>query len=200
MEPDLQISSKVSLLKLPLCRLGKERHLVENAVLFCPWFQYVIPHGRQHNLKCPRLCYPQRASRSGRIRTIQRQVFNQNSRCMRCLEQTAGLHRYCYTAPRCVEGHCFDQGHAGQNLLADKGYDSDEIRLLAIENEMIGHIPLCANSEQGCLYDERFYKTWQKIENQFGLLKYSRALLARYGKLKGKFSAFLHFVLLLFNG
>jgi len=32
------------------------------------------------------------------------------------------------------------------------------------------------------------------------LLKYSRALLARYDKLKGKFSAFLHFVSLLFNG
>ncbi|MCB9965149.1 MAG: IS5 family transposase [Rhodospirillales bacterium] len=85
------------------------------------------------------------------------------------------------------------EGVKAENLLADKGYDSDDIRLFATENGIIPHIPPRKNREEERPYDKHLYKERHKIECLFGFLKHYRRLFARYDKLKRNFTAFLHF-------
>jgi transposase len=86
------------------------------------------------------------------------------------------------------------QGMAAEQLLADKGYDSDEIRGFAREQGTAPHIPPRDNRLEERPYDEELYKERHKIECLFGFLKHYRRLFARFDKLKRNFTAFLHFV------
>lgn len=81
-----------------------------------------------------------------------------------------------------------------ENLLADKGYDSDDIRNFALGQGMEPHIPPRKNREEVRPYDEELYKERHKIENMFGFLKHYRRVFSRFDKLKRNFTAFLHFV------
>lgn len=66
-------------------------------------------------------------------------------------------------------------------LLADRGYDSDEI-VKAVQG-------LEARDCDYILYKER-----HKIECLFGFLKHYRRLFARFDKISTHFCAFLHFI------
>jgi len=86
------------------------------------------------------------------------------------------------------------EGLAAENLLADKGYDSDTIRIFARENRMLPQIPPRKNRLKTRPYDEHLYKERHKIECLFGFLKHYRRLFSRFDKLKRNFTAFLHFI------
>jgi transposase len=79
-------------------------------------------------------------------------------------------------------------------LLADKGYDSDEIRIAANNRGMIAHIPPRRNRLEKRLYDVDLYKERHKVECLFGFLKHYRRLFSRFDKSKQNFTAFLHFI------
>jgi transposase len=79
-------------------------------------------------------------------------------------------------------------------LLADKGYDSDEILEYCKNANAEAVIPPKKNRRIQREYDKHLYKERHKIECQFGFLKHYRRLFARFEKLASRFSAFLHFV------
>jgi transposase len=80
-------------------------------------------------------------------------------------------------------------------LLADKGYDSDALRLAAIRQGIKPNIPYKSNRlVKSCPHDATLYKERYKIECMFGFLKQYRRLFARFEKTKQNFLAFLHFV------
>ncbi|MBL8640683.1 MAG: IS5 family transposase [Alphaproteobacteria bacterium] len=83
---------------------------------------------------------------------------------------------------------------AFENLLADKGYDSDDIRDYVAGQNAESHIPPRDNRLEERPCDEDLYKERHKIENMFGFLKHYRRIFARFDKLKRNFTAFLHFV------
>ncbi len=81
-----------------------------------------------------------------------------------------------------------------QALLADKGYDSDELREFVQKSGAAAHIPPRKNRLKEKIYDEHLYKERHKVECLFGFLKHYRRLFGRFDKTKQTFSAFLHFV------
>jgi len=81
-----------------------------------------------------------------------------------------------------------------QNLLADKGYDSDSLRSLVRTNGAQPVIPSRENRLVKEDYDLGMYKERHKIECLFGFLKHYRRLFARFDKYASRFNAFLHFV------
>jgi len=79
-------------------------------------------------------------------------------------------------------------------VLADKGYDSDEI-ITSIKNAgAIAIIPPRRSRIVKREYDKVIYKERHKIENLFGFLKNYRRLFARFDKTKKNFLSFLYFV------
>ena len=85
------------------------------------------------------------------------------------------------------------EGMPAQALLADKGYDSDEIREALLAEGIVAHIPPRKNRKEERVYDKHLYKERHKIECLFGFLKHYRRLFSRFDKLKRNFTAFLHF-------
>jgi len=79
-------------------------------------------------------------------------------------------------------------------LLADKGYDSDEIIGYAEEQGAIAIIPPKRNRIVQREYDKVVYKERHKIECVFGFLKHYRRIFSRFDKLASRFSAFLYFI------
>lgn len=84
-------------------------------------------------------------------------------------------------------------GLNAEALLADKGYDCDELREFVESCGMEAHIPPRSNRLEEKVYDEELYKERHKIECLFGFLKHYRRLFARFDKTKQNFTAFLHF-------
>jgi transposase len=80
-------------------------------------------------------------------------------------------------------------GLKAEPLLADKGYDSDELRECVESCGIQAHIPPRCNRIEERHYDEELYKERHKIECLFGFLKHYRRLFARFDKTKQNFSA-----------
>ena len=79
-------------------------------------------------------------------------------------------------------------------VLADKGYDTDEIVASIEKNGGIAVIPPKSNRKIQRKYDTELYKERHKIECLFGFIKHYRRLFSRFEKIKTRFSAFLHFL------
>ena len=84
------------------------------------------------------------------------------------------------------------EGLEAQHLLADKGYDSDDIREGLLERGVLAQIPPRKNRKEDRPYDRHLYKERHKVECLFGFLKHNRRLFSRFDKLKLTFTAFLH--------
>lgn len=67
-------------------------------------------------------------------------------------------------------------------LLADKAYDSDEIRRLLREREAVACIPPRANRKAPAGFDTELYKARSAVECAFNLLKQARRFATRYEK------------------
>ena len=81
--------------------------------------------------------------------------------------------------------------HTGE-LIGDKAYDTDEIRLSLTGNDIIATIPPKSNRKVQYEYDKASYRTRHLVENYFASLKQFRGIATRYCKLAGSFVSFIH--------
>ena len=82
----------------------------------------------------------------------------------------------------------------GENLIADKGYDSEEIRKRARSKNMIPIIPKKTNSKSpNPEFDSNLYKNRHLVENLFAKLKHYRSIATRFEKLARNFKSILLF-------
>ncbi|EBL5661090.1 IS5 family transposase [Salmonella enterica subsp. enterica serovar Enteritidis] len=80
-----------------------------------------------------------------------------------------------------------------QYFIADKGYDSQEIRDKAIEHGMKAIIPKRKNAKQpNPDFDSYLYKLRHLVENAFARLKQFRGIATRYEKLARNFKSMLY--------
>ena len=79
-------------------------------------------------------------------------------------------------------------------VIADKGYDSTELRLKIIEQNCISVIPPRSNRKNQYEYDEHLYKERHAVECLFSKMKHFRRVFSRFDKSARNFSAFLSFV------
>jgi transposase len=80
-----------------------------------------------------------------------------------------------------------------ENLIADKGYDSEAIRQQATEAGMKPIIPRKINSKKpNPTFDKQLYKQRHLVENLFARLKHFRCLATRYEKLARNFKAMVY--------
>jgi transposase len=84
------------------------------------------------------------------------------------------------------------EGITAENLLADKGYDSDAIVEQAIKQGMKAQIPPRKNRKDQRGYDKEIYKLRHLVENAFLHLKRWRGIATRYAKCTSSFLAAVH--------
>ena len=78
----------------------------------------------------------------------------------------------------------------GENLIADKGYDSDRIREQVRSQKMAPIIPRRVNSDKpNPEFDPHLYKQRHLVENLFARLKHFRSIATRFEKLARNFKA-----------
>jgi transposase len=78
-------------------------------------------------------------------------------------------------------------GLRAEYLLADKGYDSDEIVEFAQSQGMIPVIPPRKNRKMKRSYDQYLYRLRHLVENAFLKLKRFRGVATRYAKTTSAF-------------
>ncbi len=90
-----------------------------------------------------------------------------------------------------VAGDLIDEFHS-EYLIADKAYDSDEIRDKARSKKIKPVIPRRKNSKKKNKdFDRHIYKSRHQIENLFARLKHFRGIATRFEKLARNFKAML---------
>ena len=77
-------------------------------------------------------------------------------------------------------------------MLADKGYDSDEVRSALLLRGILPVIPPKANRKEQIACDFRAYKDRNRIERMFNKLKQVRRIATRYDKTALSFLSFLN--------
>ena len=93
------------------------------------------------------------------------------------------------TAADCTQGSRLIEGLNAEYLLADKGYDSNEIIENAEEQGMVVVIPPRKNRKDQRAYDKEIYKLRHLVENAFMHLKRWRGIATRYAKNTASFLA-----------
>lgn len=102
-------------------------------------------------------------------------------------EITGGEVHDCKIAPELIE-----KLPASDYVIADKGYDSEELREIIRNKSSIPIIPRKNNSTIGNSdIDWSLYKYRHLVENIFARLKHFRSIATRYDKLKRNFSSML---------
>ena len=79
-------------------------------------------------------------------------------------------------------------------LLADKAYDSNAVRLLLASLGIIPTIPPRSNRREPVYYDVWSYKARHLVENAFADVKQFRGIATRYCKLEATFAGMLDLV------
>ena len=80
-------------------------------------------------------------------------------------------------------------GISAQFLLADRGYDTNEILEKAVKDGMVAVIPPKRNRIVQREYDKEIYKIRHLVENAFLHLKRWRGVATRYAKTTASFMA-----------
>ena len=93
------------------------------------------------------------------------------------------------TVADCTQGSRLIEGLTAEHLLADKGYDSNEIIDVATEQGMTVVIPPKKNRKEQRAYDKALYKYRHLVENAFMHLKRWRGIATRYAKNAASFLA-----------
>jgi transposase len=79
-----------------------------------------------------------------------------------------------------------------KKVVADKGYDSDDIRIHVCSKGATAVIPRRSNSKKDNLgFDSHIYKQRHLVENLFAKLKHYRGLAMRFDKLARNFKSML---------
>jgi transposase len=76
-------------------------------------------------------------------------------------------------------------------MLADKGYDGDNVRTSLLMKGILPVIPPRANRKETIACDFRAYRDRNRIERMFNRLKQSRRIATRYDKTALSFLGFL---------
>lgn len=90
-------------------------------------------------------------------------------------------------APKLIEGH------ADCNVIADKGYDSNNLVESVESNNCRAVIPPRSNRKTPRGYDRFLYKERHLVENFFSKIKEYRKVATRYDKLADVFLSFVYF-------
>jgi transposase len=77
-------------------------------------------------------------------------------------------------------------------VVADKGYDSDDIRDALVDRDIAPVIPSSASRAEPIEYDREMYKGRNAIERLVGKVKQFRRVATRYEKLTATFLAIFH--------
>lgn len=93
------------------------------------------------------------------------------------------------TTADCTQAVALIDGISAQYLLADRGYDSNELIDKAIESGCEIVIPPTRNRKKQRNYDKYIYRTRHLIENAFLHLKRWRGIATRYAKTVASFTA-----------
>ena len=93
------------------------------------------------------------------------------------------------TTADCTKADELIDGIEAENLLADRGYDTDHIVGLAISKGMKVVIPPKKNRIIQREYDKNLYKIRHLVENAFLYLKRWRSIATRYAKNAKSFMA-----------
>ena len=93
------------------------------------------------------------------------------------------------TTADCTQAIALIDGFTAEKLLADKGYDTDEILAQAEKQGMETVIPPKKSRKEQRGYDKELYKARHLIENAFLHLKRWRGIATRYAKNAASFLA-----------
>ncbi len=93
------------------------------------------------------------------------------------------------TRADCSEAIPLIEGFEAEHLLADKGYDSDEIVAAALSRGMNPVIPPRRHRKNPRDYDRALYQLRHLVENAFLHLKQWRGVATRYAKRSASFLA-----------
>ena len=96
------------------------------------------------------------------------------------------------TTADCTQAAALIEGFTAEQLLADKGYDSDTIVEQAVRQGMQVVIPPRKNRKTAREYDKALYKLRHLVENAFLHLKRWRGIATRYAKNTASFLAAVH--------
>ncbi len=96
------------------------------------------------------------------------------------------------TAADCSQAVALIDGFSAQYLLADRGYDTNDIIAQAKLRDMEPVIPPKKNRKEPRSYDEYLYKARHLVENAFLHLKRWRGIATRYAKNTSSFLAAVH--------
>ena len=77
-------------------------------------------------------------------------------------------------------------------VIADKAYDTNAIRLDLAASDIVATIPPKSNRRESFWYDPLSYRTRHLVENFFADLKQFRGIATRYCKLGESFAAFIN--------
>jgi len=83
--------------------------------------------------------------------------------------------------------------HHDSNILADKGYDSNDLVKLIEANDCRAVIPPRSNRKTPRTYNPWLYKERHLVENFFSKIKEYRKVATRYDKLADTFLSFVYF-------
>ena len=89
----------------------------------------------------------------------------------------------------CSQAISLIDGFTAENLLADRGYDTNTILDQAEKHGMQPVIPPKKNRKEPCDYDKDLYNTRHLIEKAFLFLKQWRGIATRYAKNSASFLA-----------
>ena len=96
------------------------------------------------------------------------------------------------TTADCSQAIPLIEGIEAEHLLADKGYDSNEIVAAALARGIKPVIPPRSNRKEAREYDQDLYKIRHLVENAFLHLKQWRGVATRYAKRSTSFLAACH--------
>jgi transposase len=83
-------------------------------------------------------------------------------------------------------------------LIADKGYDSEKIRILARKQNIVPIIPMKSNSKrENKEFDQYLYRLRHLVENAFSRLKHFRAIATRFDKLARNYQSMVYIACML---
>jgi transposase len=80
---------------------------------------------------------------------------------------------------------------SGTMLLADRGYDADWIRALAVDRGAWANIPPRCNRTDPICFSPRLYRARNLVERFFNKIKQCRRVATRYDKLAANYLAFI---------
>jgi transposase len=83
------------------------------------------------------------------------------------------------------------EGIPAEYVIADKGYDSNELRQAVVAQGAHPVIPPRSNRKTPISYDQHLYKERNIIERAFNKLKHYRRIATRYEKKAANFMGFI---------